>query len=161
LPARQGVDDADYIADAVGELQRRYGLKPKQTFALGLSNGAMMAQAMLCHHGVFARIVAIAGPLQDGDTRCPEASGRAVLAIHGDTDTNVPISGGMGSGIARVDFNSEAATQARLTAAGATYRLLIVKGAAHRLRTIADAMTAQGTSLGETAVAFLAGQELP
>lgn len=161
LPARQGVDDAGYIADAVGELQRRYGLKPAQTFALGLSNGAMMAQAMLCHHGVFARIVAIAGPLQDGDTRCPEASGRAVLAIHGDADTNVPMNGGMGSGIARVDFHSEAETEARLTAAGASYRLLVVKGAEHRLRSIDETMAAQGKSLGETAVAFLTGQELP
>lgn len=161
LPMRQGVDDAGYVAGAVDELQKRYGLKSAQTFALGLSNGAMMAQAMLCHNGVFARIVAIAGPLQDGDSQCPEARGRAVLAIHGDADTNVPMNGGMGSGIARVEFNSEAATEARLTAAGATYRLLIVKGAAHRLRTVEDAMAAEGTSLGGTAVAFLTGQELP
>lgn len=152
-PAQNGTDDVAYIGGAVSYLAGKYGIDRTRVFAIGHSNGAMMAQRMVCETRVFARVVAISGPLNVDTTRCPAARGLGVLAIHGADDRNVPIAGGKGSkGFAPNVWKSEAQSQAVMTASGAGYTLQVVPGADHFLDHIgAKIEQAEGVTIGEKA----------
>lgn len=152
-PAQNGTNDVAYITDAVSYLAGKYGVDRAKIFAIGHSNGAMMAQRMVCETRVFAGVVSISGPLNLDTTHCPSARGLNVLAIHGADDRNVPIAGGRGSkGLAKVAWKSEAQSQAVMTASGAQYTLQIVPGADHFLDHIgARIEQAEGVSIGEKA----------
>lgn len=152
-PAQNGTDDVAYITGAVSYLAGKYGVDRARVFAIGHSNGAMMAQRMVCETRVFAGVVAISGPLNLDTTHCPSASGLNVLAIHGADDRNVPIAGGQGSkGLAKVAWKSEAQSQAVMTASGAHYTLQVVPGADHFLDHIgARIQQTEGMSIGEKA----------
>ncbi|MES2045441.1 MAG: prolyl oligopeptidase family serine peptidase [Pseudomonadota bacterium] len=152
-PGQNGTDDVGYIGGAVSYLADKYGVDRTKIFAIGHSNGAMMAQRMVCETRVFVGAVAISGPLNLDTTHCPSANGLSVLAIHGGGDRNVPIAGGKGSkGLAQVAWKSEAQSQAVMTASGAHYTLQIVPGADHFLDHIgARIEQAEGVSIGEKA----------
>ncbi len=152
-PAQNGIDDVAYISGAVAYLAGKYGVDRAKVFGIGHSNGAMMAQRMVCETRVFAGVVAISGPLNLDTPRCPSAKGLSVLAIHGADDRNVPIAGGRGSkGLAQVAWKSEAQAQAVMTASGARYTLQVVPGADHMLDHIAAQIDkAEGLSIGEKA----------
>jgi polyhydroxybutyrate depolymerase len=152
-PAQNGTDDVAYISGAVSYLAGKYGVDRAKVFAVGHSNGAMMAQRMLCETRVFAGVVAISGPLNLDTTHCPSAKGLSVLAIHGADDRNVPIAGGKGSkGLAQVAWKSEAQSQAVMTTSGARYTLQVVPGADHMLDHIAAKIQqTEGVSIGEKA----------
>lgn len=153
VPGQNGTDDVAYIGGAVSYLAGKYGIDRSRVFAIGHSNGAMMAQRMVCETRVFARVVAISGPLNLDTTRCPEARGLGVLAIHGADDRNVPIAGGKGSkGFAPNVWKSEAQSQAVMTASGASYTLQVVPGADHFLDHIgAKIQQDEGVTIGEKA----------
>ena len=153
-PGQNGTDDVAYISGAVSYLAGKYGVDRARVFGIGHSNGAMMAQRMICETRVFARVVAISGPLNLDTTHCPAAKGLSVLAIHGADDQNVPIAGGRGrKGLAKVAWKSEAQSQAVMTASGATYTLQVVPGADHYLDHIAARIAEnEGVSIGEKAV---------
>jgi polyhydroxybutyrate depolymerase len=156
VPAEDDVDDVSYIRGAARRLIDEYGVDPARVFALGHSNGAMMAERMICESDVFAAAVAVSGPLNVDAETCPAAKGRRILSIHGADDQNVPIEGGQGSqGLSRATYKSEARTQKILAASGADFRLQIVPGAGHRLDAIdAKLQSAEGMTLGEKAARF-------
>ena len=161
-PAADKVDDVGYIAGAVGFLSGRYGIDRRHVFAIGHSNGAMMAQRIACETGVFAAIVAVSGPLNLDVASCPKGQGRRVLAIHGADDANVPIQGGVGrNGLSKVAFRSEASSGRAWAASGAAYTLDVVAGADHFLDHLDAALArAEGVGIGPKAVAFF-GLETP
>ena len=154
--AANGIDDVGYIRGAAGFLTGRYGLDRTRLYVMGHSNGAMMAQRMICETDVFAAAVAVSGPLNLDVQTCPMARGRRVLAIHGADDENVPIKGGRGTkGVSDAVYRSEDASQRTMEASGAAYRLRIVPGADHMLDHIDAALAqAEGTSVGALAVGF-------
>jgi polyhydroxybutyrate depolymerase len=155
LPAEKNLDDVDYIKGAAAELARRHGADPNRIFAIGHSNGAMMAQRLICESDVVAAAVAISGPLDLDDTRCPAARGKRVLAIHGADDRNVPVAGGKGRGLAGVAFKSEAESRAAMEKAGAQYTLDIVPGADHFLNHIEAVVEKRdGVSVAQKAARF-------
>ena len=152
-PGQNGTDDVAYISGAASYLAGKYGVDRTRIFGIGHSNGAMMAQRMICETRIFAGVVAISGPLNLDTTHCPSAKGLSVLAIHGADDQNVPIAGGRGSkGLAQLAWKSEAQAQAVMTASGATYTLQVVPGADHMLDHIgARIRQTEGVSIGEKA----------
>ncbi len=156
VPSAENVDDVGYIGRAVGYLADHYGVDRTRVFAIGHSNGAIMAQRMACETDVFAAIVAVSGPLNLHIETCPKGRGRRILAIHGAQDQNVPIQGGVGTkGVSGVDFRSEAASRRTWEASGAVYSLDLVQGADHMLGNIDAAMVkAEGVTVGQKAVAF-------
>ncbi|MEJ0065201.1 MAG: prolyl oligopeptidase family serine peptidase [Caulobacteraceae bacterium] len=156
LPAQNDVDDVGYIRGAVDYLAGRYGVDRGRVFAIGHSNGAMMAQRLACETTVFAAVVAVSGPLNLDATRCPAATGQRVLAIHGADDQNVPIAGGRGTkGISGVAFKSEASAKQIVTQSGGSYSLLIVPGADHVIDHIdAQLRHTEGSSIAEKAAQF-------
>ena len=152
-PGRNGTDDVAYIGGAVSYLSGKYGVDRAKVFAIGHSNGAMMAQRMVCETRVFARVVAISGPLNLDTTHCPSAKGLGVLAIHGADDQNVPIAGGKGSKVFAPNvWKSESQSQAVMTVSGASYTLQVVPGADHFLDHIgARIEQTEGVTIGEKA----------
>lgn len=156
LPAQDQVDDVGYVRGAIGYLTREYGIDPARVYGVGDSNGAMMTQRVMCQTGVYAAAVPISGPLNLEDADCSAARGKRILAIHGDEDRNVPITGGSGTrGISRAVYNSEARSRESFLKAGASYRLLIVRGADHDLGRINSALRQQtGMTVAQTIAQF-------
>ena len=155
-PVEKNTDDVGYIRSAVEDIAQRYGVDRSRIFGVGHSNGAMMAQRVMCETPLFAAAVPISGTLESGATRCPQARGKRILAIHGAEDQNVPIAGGRGKGLARVDFTSEAATARVWQDSGAVYDLHVVPGAEHSVDSIsAQLLRQESQTLAEKIVRFL------
>jgi len=103
--ARQDVDDVGFVRFLIDLLSERFMIDETRVFAAGHSNGAIMAYRLACE--LSDRIVAIgvqAGSLGIDDCRPSESV--SVLHIHGLSDTNHPIDGGVGTGVSGVDFRS-------------------------------------------------------
>jgi polyhydroxybutyrate depolymerase len=154
--ARNAIDDVAYIQGAIGYLSGKYGVAPGRVYGIGHSNGAMMAQRMVCETRVFSAIVAISGPLNIKDAHCPAASGSRILAIHGADDRNVPVAGGVGArGLSREDFNSQENSRRAFTQAGAHYTLQIVPRADHFLNNLdAAILKTEGVTIAQKAAAW-------
>lgn len=158
LPAENAVDDIRYIRSVVAHLAAQYGVDQNRVYGIGHSNGGMMTQRVMCETGLFAAAVSISGPLNLESANCSAARGKRVLAIHGDEDANVPIAGGRGTeGISHTIYNSEERTRNSFVSSGASYDLLVVKGADHRLDHIEQAMQqAESQTIAEKATKFFA-----
>jgi polyhydroxybutyrate depolymerase len=102
--ARQGVDDVAFVRRIVSDVARDYRIDRNRVYAMGHSNGGIMALRLACEASdVFAAVGVQAASLEM--ERCAPARPVAVMQIHGTADTNVPITGGMGTGISGVHFN--------------------------------------------------------
>ena len=88
------VDDVGRLDALVAGLHRRLGTDARRTYAVGFSNGAMMSYAWACARpGRLAGIGLVSGTRV---TDCPDPGPVAVVAVHGDSDTVVPLRGGVG-----------------------------------------------------------------
>lgn len=152
------VDDVGFIRAVIGRVRSEFDIDADRTFAAGHSNGAIMAYRLACE--LSDEIVAIgvqAGSL--GVDSCSPARPVSVFHLHGTADTNHPINGGTGTGIAGVVFRPARAAVDAMAAAnqctgapatsvdpsnadvtattwstcrgGAQIRYVIVKGATH------------------------------
>ncbi len=153
------VDDVGYITGAVGYLAKKYGVDAQRVYALGHSNGAIMAQRMVCTTDVFQAAVPISGTLASDISACPKASGKRLLAIHGQNDENVPIIGGVGTKgpnkAKQVNYRAEASAKELFERAGASYTIDIVKDTDHSLQHLDTAIRARdGYGISEKAVRF-------
>ena len=89
-----GVDDVGGLETLVADLQAELGTDPRRVYAAGFSNGAMMTYRWACDRpGRLAGIGLVSGTRV---TDCPEPGAAAVVALHGDSDTVVPLGGGVG-----------------------------------------------------------------
>jgi polyhydroxybutyrate depolymerase len=155
-PAEKNVDDVRYIKSAVEYLTGQYGIDHSRIYGMGHSNGAMMTLRLMCETGIYAAAISISGPLNHESGNCNAARGKRILAIHGAEDANVPISGGRGTkGISGAVYNSEERSRQSFVNSGASYNLLVMKGADHRLDHIENAIQqAEGLSIAEKAARF-------
>jgi polyhydroxybutyrate depolymerase len=116
-PAALGqVDDVGFVRQLLDTVEARYQIDPNRVFAAGHSNGAFMAYRLACE--LSDRIVAVglqAGGLTVAD--CHPSAPVSLLHIHGLADTNVPIAGGIGSGVSNVSFPPLATSLSRITSA--------------------------------------------
>ena len=99
--ARQDVDDVGFVRQLVDRISAQLPVDPARVYAAGHSNGAIMAYRLACE--LSDRIVAIgvqAGSL--GVEPCAPSRPVSVIHFHGTADTNHPIDGGRGSGLASV-----------------------------------------------------------
>lgn len=102
---KNNVDDVQFIKMLIDDIERKYAIDTTRIYIVGLSNGAMMAYRLACEiPDKIAAIVSVSGTLSID--RCEGANNVAILEIHGDQDTNVPMGGGKGSGPSNVVFRS-------------------------------------------------------
>ncbi len=101
--ARQDVDDVGFVRQLLDRIATELPIDPTRTFAAGHSNGGIMAYRLACE--LSDRIVAVgvqAGSLGVDD--CAPSTPVSVIHLHGTDDTNHPIDGGAGTGVAGVTF---------------------------------------------------------
>jgi len=107
-PAQENkVDYVKFIRMMIDDIEGKYAIDNTRIYVVGLSNGAMMTYRLACEiPDKIAAIVSVSGTLSID--RCEGANDVAVLEIHGDQDTNVPLGGGKGIGPSNVVFRSVA-----------------------------------------------------
>lgn len=89
------VDDVGFLRAVVADVQRRTRIDAERVYAIGMSNGAMMAYRLACEAGdVFHGIMAVAGT--DNTRSCRPARPVPVLHIHARNDDRVLFNGGAG-----------------------------------------------------------------
>lgn len=114
--AEEGVDDVAFIRAVVDEVAGALPIDPDQVFAIGHSNGGMMAYRLACEAAdVFAAVGLQAGAI--GIDTCEPAAPVSVIHVHGTADTNVPLEGGVGSGVSGVSFQPTSAYLGTITEA--------------------------------------------
>lgn len=87
------VDDVGFLDALVAAVRSADGTGP--VYAVGFSNGAMMAYAWACARpGALAGIGPVAGALV---AACPSPAPLTVVAVHGTADPVVPLHGGRGA----------------------------------------------------------------
>jgi len=156
--ADKNIDDVGFVRQLVDTIVAAQPVDPARVVAAGHSNGAILAYRLACE--LSDRIAAIgvqAGSL--GIDACTPSRPVAVFHLHGTADTNHPIDGGAGTGLAGVAFRSARAAVDTVAAAdgcattptpattpgnpdlatltweacraGTTVRLVVVTGATH------------------------------
>ena len=92
----ENVDDVGFLRAVVTDVQRRTGVDAARVYAIGMSNGAMMAYRLACEASdVFRGIMAVAGT--DNTRSCRPATPVPVLHIHARNDDRVLFEGGAGA----------------------------------------------------------------
>lgn len=87
------VDDLGFIATLLDKLEHTYRVDHDRVYAVGVSNGAILAYSLACSMaGRFVAIASVAGTMAVG--ACHPAKPVSVLEIHGTHDQLVPYEGG-------------------------------------------------------------------
>jgi polyhydroxybutyrate depolymerase len=103
---RNNVDDVGFIRVMIADIQTVAAIDPKQIYATGMSNGAIMSYRLACEAAdLFAAIAPVAGTLNFAP--CNPAEPVAVIDFHGTDDQHIPYTGGFGpESLVDVDFAS-------------------------------------------------------
>ena len=97
------VDDVAFLRAVVEDIEANHRIDRSRVYAAGHSNGGMMALRLGCEASdLFAAVGIQSGSLEVAS--CSPRHPVSVMQIHGTADTNIPIGGGKGSGIAGVTF---------------------------------------------------------
>jgi polyhydroxybutyrate depolymerase len=90
--------DVTFIKDLITKLVGDGTVDSKRVFAVGVSNGAMMAQRLGCElAGQITAIASVSGTI--GIDSCSPSRAVSILEMHGMSDTTIPYEGGSGSGL--------------------------------------------------------------
>ena len=91
-------DDVAYVLHVIDDAVKKHGADPKQVYLFGISNGGFLAYRIACDHAdKIAAIVSVGGA---APATCKPSSPVAVLEVHGNDDTVVPVAGGkLGGGL--------------------------------------------------------------
>ena len=87
------VNDVEFARRIVSDIASTLEIDIKKTFAVGFSNGGMMAYDLACTAAdVFSSVAIMSGVRLDG--ACSESISKSILHIHGRDDTVIPLDGG-------------------------------------------------------------------
>lgn len=102
--ADRAVDDVGFVRMLLDELERTQPIDPARVFATGHSNGAILAYRLACELSDRISAIGVQAGVLGGE--CAPTRPVSVFHLHGLADTNIPIDGGRGSGVAGVAFPS-------------------------------------------------------
>lgn len=89
------IDDVGFVRALLQQLGQQIPITPQRTFAMGMSNGAMMSYRLACEMSdAFRAIAAVAGT--EAVPRCQPTQPVGILHIHARDDTHVRFDGGAG-----------------------------------------------------------------
>ncbi len=100
--AKNDIDDVQFVADLLDELDAIWSVDAERVFATGMSNGGMMSYRVGTE--LSDRIAAIAPVAACNFSDDVPAVPVPVMAIHGALDDNVPYQGGLGSGVSGTEM---------------------------------------------------------
>lgn len=90
----QKIDETAFVRALMDTLEHTYSIDRDRVYAIGLSNGGMMAHLVGCTLADrFAAIAVVSGELS---MDCHPARSVSALVIHGTADENLPYNGGVG-----------------------------------------------------------------
>ncbi|MDO8742568.1 MAG: PHB depolymerase family esterase [bacterium] len=111
VPAKNNVDDVGYIRQLMASLESTYGVDVKRVFAMGMSNGAMLANRLACEASdIFTAVSPVSGTPQVAV--CNPKRPVPILMVHGTSDAVVPFNGGTGTSFVTKDNSFISVTQA-------------------------------------------------
>ncbi len=88
------VDDVDYLYRLITKTRDENKIDPSRVYLLGQSNGAIMAQRMMCDHSeLFAAVVSFAGAGQRLESQCQLNTPTSFLEIHAIHDKTMAYEG--------------------------------------------------------------------
>ncbi len=87
-----GADDVTLISGMIDSISSKYNIDKTRVWALGWSNGGMMAYRLACELSEKVTAIAIGGAVFAADS-CKPAKPVSVFAIHGTDDQTLPIEG--------------------------------------------------------------------
>ena len=87
-----GADDVTLISGMIDSISSKYNIDTTRVWALGWSNGGMMAYRLACDLSEKVTAIAIGGAVFAADS-CKPAKPVSVFAIHGTDDQTLPIEG--------------------------------------------------------------------
>lgn len=87
------VDDVRFVNDLLDTLEREFCIDTARVYATGFSNGAFMSSKLACAIPDRVSAIAVVGGAHYAPEGCPARV--PVLAIHGTSDTVVPMDGGI------------------------------------------------------------------
>lgn len=91
----RGIDDVGFARAVVADVRAHMQVDPARIFAIGMSNGGMMAYRLACEAAdLFRAIAAVAGT--EALATCQPVQQVAILHIHARNDTHVLFDGGAG-----------------------------------------------------------------
>jgi polyhydroxybutyrate depolymerase len=112
--ANENIDDVGFLVAMVDEISSRNNVDQHRVFAMGISNGAMMANRLACERpDRFAAVALVAGTgPEQFRTTCTSHEPVSVISVHGTADPLVPYNGGVGKfsrvgAVAAVDATAE------------------------------------------------------
>lgn len=130
------VDDIGFVKQMVTNITRQVNINPHKIYAIGMSNGGMMAYRIACElSGTFKAVASVTGT--DNMPGCHPKNPVSVLHIHAQNDTHVLFNGGMGKDVFKdetmvTDFTSVPDTfrlwKERNNCSGQPARVLDVEG---------------------------------
>ncbi len=112
-------DDVGFTRALVARMQQQLNIDPQRIYAVGMSNGGMMAHRLACDAAdLFSGVASVAGT--DATLTCNPSRAISVLHIHAQDDTHVLFKGGAGKDAFRdsakvMNFVSVPETMARWT----------------------------------------------
>lgn len=103
--AQKNVNDIAFVESLIKHLQNSLSIDKRRVFVMGHSNGGMLAYKLACElsdeiSGIGVQSASL------GIDQCQPTNPVSVVHIHGTSDKNFPIDGGVGSGVAGVPFRS-------------------------------------------------------
>ena len=133
--AEHNINDVKFISQLIDHLVAAYKINPKKVYATGHSNGGMMAYRLACE--LSDKIAAIAPNSSTMVVTQPCNASRAVpvLHMHSMLDSNVPYTGGVGTGFSNHynppldsvfqvwSLKNACATQAQIIVNNSSYKL--------------------------------------
>ena len=95
------VNDVEFAADAISQIESHYSIDPSRVAAAGFSNGALLTELLGCRLADRLTLVApVAGQLPVSvSPTCRPSRPISVLELHGTADTAIPYAGGRFIGI--------------------------------------------------------------
>jgi polyhydroxybutyrate depolymerase len=126
------IDDVRFVRDLLAALGQEWPLDRDHVYATGHSNGGMMSYRLAMEApDLVAAIAPNAASLGlDGMPPSPVP----ILALHGKLDTNVPVAGGVGTGVSGVAFKSQKASLAPFAAVNLTLPPVLAETRGQALR---------------------------
>ncbi|MCK9931501.1 alpha/beta fold hydrolase [Frankia sp. Mgl5] len=94
--APEAADDFGFVAALLDDLGAHLCLDPGRVYAVGHSNGAEFAAALVCRQA--PRFAGVAMVSSTSLATCPPGAAPATMAVHGTADPSVPYAGGVISG---------------------------------------------------------------